>query len=218
MCNLYSLTKGQEAIRRIFATARDSVGNLPLLPEVFPDQIAPVIRLDGGQRELLNMRWGMPCPPQYAGRPVTNIRNTNSPHWRAWLKPEFRCLVPVTSFCEWTDTQPKEKRWFALDDSEPLFAFAGIWCRWTGPRGPVKARVEGEHLLFGFLTTEPNDVVRPIHAKAMPVLLTDEDEWRAWLTAPVDEALRLQRPLPTEIMRIVEPPANESKELVPLLI
>jgi putative SOS response-associated peptidase YedK len=31
---------------------------------------------------------------------VTNIRNVDSAHWLAWLKPEFRCLVPVTSFSE----------------------------------------------------------------------------------------------------------------------
>jgi putative SOS response-associated peptidase YedK len=33
------------------------------------------------------------------GYPVTNIRNTTSPHWRGWLKPESRCLVPATEHC-----------------------------------------------------------------------------------------------------------------------
>jgi putative SOS response-associated peptidase YedK len=27
------------------------------------------------------MRWGMPPPPRAGGPPVTNIRNTSSPHW-----------------------------------------------------------------------------------------------------------------------------------------
>jgi putative SOS response-associated peptidase YedK len=75
--------------------------------------------------------------------------------------------------------------WFALGDDRPLFAFAGIWRPWTGTRGTKAAPVEGEHLLFSFLTTEPNDVVRPIHAKAMPVILTEPREFEAWLTAPV---------------------------------
>jgi hypothetical protein len=35
------------------------------------------------------------------GYPVTNIRNTTSPHWRNWLKPESRCLVPANSFAEY---------------------------------------------------------------------------------------------------------------------
>ena len=49
--------------------------------------------------------------------------------------------------------------------------------------------------LFGFLTTEPNGVVAPIHPKAMPVILTTEQEIETWLTAPAEEALKLQRPM-----------------------
>ena len=48
--------------------------------------------------------------------------------------------------------------------------------------------------LFGFLTTAPNDVVAPIHSKAMAVVLTKADEIEAWLTAPAEKALKLQRP------------------------
>ena len=55
---------------------------------------------------------------------------------------------------------------------------------------------EGEHHLFAFLTCEPNEVVAPIHPKAMPVILTTPDEYEAWMTAPIEEALRLQRKLP----------------------
>ena len=93
--------------------------------------------------------------------------------------------------------------WFAIDESRPPFAFAGIWRRWTGSRGPMSAPIEGEHLLYSILTCAANDLVRPIHAKAMPVVLTKEDEWDCWLGAPVEEALTLQRPLPAEAMRVV---------------
>jgi hypothetical protein len=52
------------------------------MPGVFPDYPAPVVRNADTERELVVMRWGMP-PPLRAGRyPVTNIRNTSSPHWR----------------------------------------------------------------------------------------------------------------------------------------
>jgi putative SOS response-associated peptidase YedK len=61
----------------------------------------------------------------------------------------------------------------------------------------------GEHSLFAFLTTQSNDIVRPIHAKAMPVLLTTEQEWDTWLEGPVNDAIALQRPLPNESLRIV---------------
>jgi putative SOS response-associated peptidase YedK len=200
MCNLYSVTRSQDAIRRLFRVERDTAGNLPPIPDVFPDTMAPVIRLaKDGARELSMMRWGFPPPPNLGTRPVTNVRNAKSPYWRGWLKAGYRCLVPATSFCEWTDTQPKVTHWFALDESRPLFAFAGIWRPWTGTR-KGEAR---EHLLFSFLTTDANDVVRPIHAKAMPVLLTDPAECDAWLSAPLEEALQLQRPLPPERLSIV---------------
>jgi putative SOS response-associated peptidase YedK len=38
--------------------------------------------------------------------------------------------------------------------------------------------IEGQHRPFGFMTTEPNGVVAPVHAKAMPVILR-QDEWEA---------------------------------------
>jgi len=45
--------------------------------------------------------WGMAPPPKFGGPPVTNIRNTSSPHWRGRLKPENRCLVLFNSFAEY---------------------------------------------------------------------------------------------------------------------
>ena len=94
MCNLYSITTNQAAIIALLRVINHHVGNLPPMPGVFPDFPTPVVRSDGGQREMVMMRWGMPPPPKIDGPPVTNIRNTSSPHWRAWLKPENRCLVP----------------------------------------------------------------------------------------------------------------------------
>lgn len=200
MCNLYSITRTQEAMRRLFRVKRDLLGNFPSLPGVFPDSMAPVVHtaLDG-ERELSMMRWGFPPPPNLGSAPVTNVRNLNSPYWRGWLKAEWRCLVLATSFCEWTDSRPKVTHWFALNESRPLFAFAGIWRLWTGERKGES----GEHRLFAFLTTESNAIVAPIHAKAMPVLLTAEHEWNAWLSGSAEEAIALQRPLPNELLRIV---------------
>jgi putative SOS response-associated peptidase YedK len=82
MCNLYSITTNQEAIRALFRVMNHYVGNLPPLPGVFPDYHAPVVRNAVTERELVMMRRGMPPPPRTGGPPVTNIRNTSSPHWR----------------------------------------------------------------------------------------------------------------------------------------
>jgi putative SOS response-associated peptidase YedK len=86
MCNLYSITKGQQAIRDLTGAMRDNAGNMPPLPGAFPDYSAPIVRnaLDG-VRELTVARWRMPSPVfALKGRNsdpgVTNVRNIASPH------------------------------------------------------------------------------------------------------------------------------------------
>jgi putative SOS response-associated peptidase YedK len=209
MCNLYALTKGQAAIRELARAMRDTTGNLPPLPGLFPDYPAPIVRAGAdGVRELVTARWGMPSPAfalrgRKVDKGVTNIRNLNSPHWRRWSGPASRCVVPFTSFSE-NDKGTHGKAvpvWFALDESRPLAVFAGLWTRWTGTRKLVEGEVTGD--LFGFLTTAPNREVGAVHPKAMPVILTEPDEIEAWLTAPWREAYRLQRPLPDGALKVV---------------
>jgi putative SOS response-associated peptidase YedK len=121
MCNLYSITTNQAAHRRavprrqpLRRQPRADAGVLPGLPGARDPQ-------HRHRREMTLMRWGMPPPPRTGGPPVTNIRNTSSPHWRGWLKPENRCLVPFNSFAEYApepnpETKKKDVVWFALND------------------------------------------------------------------------------------------------------
>ena len=145
MCNLYSITTNQAAIIALFRVVNRYVGNLPPMPGVFPDYPAPVIRNAGSEREMALMRWGMSPPPRTGGPPVTNIRNTSSPHWRGWLKPENRCLVPFNSFAEYApepnpETKKKDVVWFALDDDRPLTSFRDLDRVQRRSRHEVKTR------------------------------------------------------------------------------
>jgi putative SOS response-associated peptidase YedK len=131
---------------------------------------------------------------------TTNDRITTSKHWTRWLGVENRCVFPFTRFAEPDYTVDKvggrtPNAWFAASEDCPLRFFAGIWVpQWTYVN-KVKTGFETVDLC-GFLTTEPNGVVGPIHKKAMPVILRNKEEVHLWLTQPWAEAKFLQRPLP----------------------
>ncbi len=208
MCNLYAMTAAQAAIREIAKAMTDQTGNLPTLPAIFPDQVAPIVRQGEEGRELVTMRWGMPSPAsalknRKTDPGVTNVRNLGSPHWRRWLGVEHRCLVPFTSFSEYRVEKDKSRTpvWFAAGEDRPLMFFAGIWTEWTSVRKVKEGEVTAD--LYGFLTTEANKTVGAVHPKAMPVILAEPDEWTTWLTAPIDEVQALQRPLPDDALMIV---------------
>jgi putative SOS response-associated peptidase YedK len=63
VCNLYSVTKSQQAIRDLVKAIRDLTGNMPPMLAIFPNGRAPVVRTaPDGVRELLMMRWGFAIP------------------------------------------------------------------------------------------------------------------------------------------------------------
>lgn len=210
MCNLYSLTKGQDAIRGWFDGIDDQAGNLPPMPGIYPDYPAPVVRRGEGGPVLTMMRWGLPSPAfalkgKKTDRGVTNLRNIASPHWRRWLGAEHRCVVPFTSFSEPHNQpgQPSRPVWFALDEDRPLAFFAGVWTNWTS----VRKLKDGETTddLFGFLTTEANAEVGAVHPKAMPVILTTPEAVQRWLTVETADLAALQRPLPDGTLQVIDP-------------
>jgi putative SOS response-associated peptidase YedK len=209
MCNRYENRGSASVIRRLAERlARDlsttpATDNLAPIDDIYPDQDAPIVRnLKAGRLELTMARWGLPPIPGQTA-PITNIRNLQSRWWRQTNRdlltdPVYRCLVPFTAFAE----PVRNPTWFVVPGVE-VATFAGVWQHWRGLRlaeQPGKKRREKEErdwLLFAFLTTEANDVVRPVHDRASPVILFDPTEQAEWLNGG-EQSLRLQRPLPNE--------------------
>lgn len=208
MCNTYNIRGNMQQLA-LFSGAQAPPDVEINYTSIHPDYVAPVIRRSPAtsKLEIVMMRWGFEPPPGEREK-VTNARNLGAPFWQEYKGVESRCLVPATSFAEWSpqpnpETGKKETVWFALNGNRTPFMFAGFWRSWTGTRGTKKAPVEGDHLLYTFLTTKPNETVRPIHHKSMPVILKEPEEWHDWLTLPWDQAKAMQRPLPDEAIQIV---------------
>ena len=173
MCNLYAVMRPRAEVAKFARTLRDRNDNQPPMPGVYPDYAAPVIlRGEGGAREMRNLRWGMPSSKKALldaatrradklrakGQAVdfaellrlepdngtTNIRNTASGHWKPWLGPQNRCLVPFTSFSEPDQVGGSLKPiWFALSDERPLAFFAGVWTPWDEVKALQRPLLDG---------------------------------------------------------------------------
>jgi putative SOS response-associated peptidase YedK len=106
-------------------------------------------------------------------------------------KPAFRhafrrkrCLIAADGFYEWQKTGAKTKQPFYIHrrDGKP-FAFAGLWETWAKGEEPVESCT--------ILTTEANDLMRPLHDR-MPVILNAK-EYDHWLDLAEQEQKKLSQ-------------------------
>lgn len=194
MCNHY------RNLPHLLSTWREYIGwslrqpNEEYASDVWPKRPGLVVRQEDGVARTAVMSWGVPTTIKgKSGRPlekrVTNVRNLSSPFWRSMLNnPAQRCLVPFSQFAEPKIGQGREEWWFSVVD-EPIAAFAGIWRQ--SQYGPV----------YAFLTCEPNELVAPLHPKAMPVIL-DAQDYELWLGGSFEEACALAKQFPSEQMTV----------------
>ena len=163
--------------------------------EVYPGGHGIVVREEAGERILQTMTWGFPLAQKskktgqpIKPKPVNNIADLSSFMWRFVApRPEHRCIIPVTGFCEAEGIKRSMTRtWFSVKD-RPIFAWAGMWKN-SDEWGPV----------YSGLMTDCNEVVRPVHNR-MPVLLHEED-YDLWLRGSLEDVVSFQgRCFPDEL-------------------
>lgn len=228
MCGRYSVVKKRVPKEHRYAAQFAGIEDAPHY-NAAPSQRLPVIPQAGAGVEFY--KWGL--VPAWAKdlkttKPI-NARAetiTTSPMFNRLIRSK-RCLVPADSFYEWQVKDVPEITLFDLPASskktvkipyrimrqdEDLFSFAGLWDEWLD-------KTTGEILkTFTIITTEANEVVKPIHDR-MPVILTPEAE-ALWLDPNEKDVLDLLQPYDAGQMKayrisdLVNSPANNSAEVL----
>lgn len=216
MCGRYTLITDISRIAESFGVA-------PTL-EVQPRyNIAPtqdiVAILNNGSPHLSLLRWGL--IPAWAKDETIGSRMINARAETLAEKPSFRgllrgkrCLVVADGFYEWqTEGKTKTPMYITLQDGQP-FAFAGLWDLWKSPDG---RQIQS----CTIVTTEPNELMAPIHNR-MPAILRPK-AYEDWLNPQLrDEQVltHLLKPYPTELMKaravskLVNNPRNDVAEIL----
>lgn len=194
MCNLYTTRVSAAEIAAHFNAIAPRQFNVP--EETYPGYPGLVVREDGGARVLQSMVWGFPLrlkdmKPESKPKPVNNIADVRKPMWIGLArKPQWRCIIPLTGFCEAEGLKgAKTRTWLSVKE-QPIFAWAGLW-RDSQEWGPV----------YSGVMTDCNEAVRPVHNR-MPVLL-EPHEYEAWLRGSFEDVVNFQdRCFPDDLIHI----------------
>lgn len=164
--------------------------------------------------QIDQFHWGLiPHWADHVDDGFINARAETAPE-----KPAFRdawkdrpCLVLSSGFYEWRSVNGGRTQPYRIyRDEGPTFAMAGLWQETVVDEQRIRS--------VTILTTEPNDLVAPIHDR-MPVVLPREDEAR-WLGEEPDDRHALCRPYPEddldayEIDTQVNNPGNDDATVI----
>lgn len=218
MCGRYTQRQSSEAIAKAFQVANVP----PLTPRynIAPTQaVAAVLQTaEHPERRLEMLQWGL--IPSWAKDTTMGARLINARSETVTEKPAFRgafryrrCLIVADGFYEWQQQGRQKQPFYChLKDEQP-FGFAGLWEIWEKNGNAIASCT--------ILTTEPNEVMQPIHDR-MPVILHPKD-WEVWLDPNVQKSELLQpllRPYPAEeaiaypVSTLVNKPANDAPECI----
>ncbi|HZU36522.1 MAG TPA: SOS response-associated peptidase [Gemmataceae bacterium] len=211
MCGRFALKAPAAELATLFDVS--GLAEVPPRYNIAPATSVLAVRQASTGREWVALRWGL--IPYWASDPAIGQRLANARAETASAKPAFRqpfrsrrCLIPASGFYEWQrQTVGKAPYYIEPRGDQPL-ALAGLWDSWQDPEGqPVESCT--------ILTTEANELLRPIHER-MPVVVPPADFAR-WLDlrCPLARVQTLLRPYPSErlacypISRFVNNTAND---------
>jgi len=216
MCGRYTQTTSLKELKERFGFSQPSFELRPRY-NIAPTQEAPVIINQDG-RQLRMFKWGL--IPYWSkdsamGNKMINARAETVAEKASFKRPfqRSRCLVLADGFYEWRkEPGGKTPIRIVLKSREP-FALAGLWDTW---QAPDKKLVDS----FTIITTQANDVMRPIHER-MPVILKKDDEG-LWLDPKADGKKLTQLLIPCtdeiletyEVSKSVNSPANDAPACV----
>lgn len=186
MCNLYKLKRTTAEVADLFRAR--AAGALNHAEDVYPGYTG-LVAAGGAVRA---MTWGFPLSltgakgQKLKPRPVNNARfdKLGSPFWRRWAAdPTQRCLIPLSAFAEAVGERGRMTRTWLSVAGQPVFAWAGLW----------RPTDEWGECYTGVMTDNAPELAE-IHDRS-PVIL-DPGEWDTWLTAPLADLARFDRPFP----------------------
>lgn len=216
MCGRFELHSAFEIIAQIF-NLPGGMFTVPMGFNIAPGMDIAIIVDEGGRNTLAACRWGF--VPSWGKDLNDGYRMINARAETVAEKPSFRqafsrhrCLVVADGFYEWKNEGGKKRPYYIHRRDGKPFGMAGLYNRWTSP--------EGEQVCTSaIITTEANDIVRPIHDR-MPVILA-RDAVDLWLDPAVHEKeklLRVLKPCPDDELELYEvsarvnSPKNDSPE------
>lgn len=200
MCGRYTLTVEQEALQ--VALGVEGLVHPRPRYNIAPTQEAPVVVVGPRGAAGAVHRWGL--VPSWASDPAIGNRLINARSETAHRKPAFRdafrkgrCLVPADGFFEWRKAPEGKIPFWIHAEEGGILTLAGLADRWEGPGGEVRET-------FTILTTDANELLRPIHDR-MPVILAprERERWLDPATSP-DDARALLGPFPPEALALRE--------------
>jgi putative SOS response-associated peptidase YedK len=217
MCGRFAQRSDPKRLAKEFKVAE--VPQVEARYNIAPTQEILAVRELADGREMTFFKWGL--VPAWAKDVSMGARLINARSETVEEKPSFReafrkrrCIVPADGFYEWQRTGGKKQPFFFQMRDERPFGFAGLWERWEGEGGEVLNSCT-------ILTTEANEVLRPVHDR-MPVILHPED-YELWLDADArkrDLVKELLRPYTAEEMlgypvsASINSPQNQGAKLI----